>query len=115
MSSRNARLAPPDRAAAVVLSRALDRAEAMARAGATVEEMQAAIRETVAAEPRAVLKGLDVVDAATFRAVVRHLTAPAGIMVSAELGGVLLIDQREVQPPPEGALPQPREASQEVR
>lgn len=105
MSSRNARLGPEDRAAAVVLSRALDRAGAMARQGATVEEMREAIEGTVAAEPRARLRGLDVVDAETFRPVVRHLARRAGIMLSAEFGpetaGVLLIDQREVEPPRE--------------
>ena len=111
MSSRNARLGPEDRAAAAVLSRALDRGEAMARDGATLEEIDAAIRETVAGEPRAVLRGLDIVDAGTFRPVVRHLTGRAGIMLSAEFGPeasrVLLIDQREVEPPEPGVLPQP--------
>lgn len=118
MSSRNVRLGPEDRAAAVVLSRALDRAERMVREGATVEEVVAAMRETLAAEPRATPRGLDVVDAATFRPVARHLTGPAGIMISAEFGPessrVLLIDQREVAPPPEGALPRAPQA-EEVR
>ena len=40
-------------------------------------------------------------DAETFAPVVRHLTRRAGIMISAEVGGVLLIDQREVGPPKE--------------
>lgn len=101
MSSRNVRLSPEARAAATVLSRALDRAEAMAREGASVEEMTSAIRETIAQEPRATLKGLDIVDAENFTPVVRHLTRRAGIMLSAEIGGVLLIDQREVIPPEE--------------
>lgn len=99
MSSRNLRLGPEDRQAAVVLSRALDRAEEALAAGDTVEEMVEAIREVVAGEPRAALKGLDVVDAETFRPVLRYLTRRAGIMISAEVGGVLLIDQREVDPP----------------
>ena len=110
MSSRNVRLSPADRAAAVVLGRALDRAEAMVKDGSTLEEMVAAIRETVEAEPRASLRGLDVVDAESFRPVVRHLTGRAGIMISAEFGGVLLIDQREIDPPRPGTLPQPRDA-----
>jgi pantoate--beta-alanine ligase len=101
LSSRNARLSPEARAAATVLSRALDRAEVMALAGATVEEMTAMIRETLAQEPRAALKGLDIVDVEKFTPVVRHLTRRAGIMLSAEVGGVLLIDQREVSPPEE--------------
>ena len=117
MASRNLRLSPEDRRAAPVLSQALDRAEAMAREGATVEEMRQAIEETVAAEPRARLMGVDVVDAESFRPVVRHLTRRAGIMLSAEFGGVLLIDQREVEPPAPGTLPQPRDAAppEEVR
>lgn len=101
MSSRNARLSPEAREAATVLSRALDRAEGMAREGRTVEEMRAAMRETLEQEPRAALKGLDIVDAERFTPVVRHLTRRAGIMLSAEVGGVLLIDQREVAPPEE--------------
>jgi pantoate--beta-alanine ligase len=101
LSSRNARLDAEARQAATVLSRALDRAEAMARDGRTVEEMTAAIRETLEQEPRATLRGLDVVDAEKFTPVVRHLTRRAGIMISAEVGGVLLIDQREVAPPEE--------------
>ena len=40
-------------------------------------------------------------DAEKFTPVVRHLTRRAGIMLSAEVGGVLLIDQREVAPPQE--------------
>ncbi len=99
MSSRNVRLGPEDRRAAAVLSQALDRAEASLAAGDTVEEMVEAIREVVAAEPRATLKGLDVVDAETFRPVMRYVTRRAGIMISAEVGGVLLIDQRDVDPP----------------
>jgi pantoate--beta-alanine ligase len=98
MSSRNGRLSPGDRQAAVVLSRALDRAEERLAAGDTVEEMVEAMREVVAGEPRATLKGLDVVDAETFRPVLRYLTRRAGIMISAEIGGVLLLDQREVDP-----------------
>ncbi|TNC52011.1 pantoate--beta-alanine ligase [Rubellimicrobium rubrum] len=101
MSSRNVRLSPEDRAAAPVLSRALDRAEALAAEGAPVETMMQAIRDVIGSEPRAVLKGLDIVDAASFRPVVRHLTRRAGIMLSAEFGGVLLIDQREIDPPQE--------------
>ena len=101
MSSRNARLSPEAREAAKVLSRALGRAEAMVRDGRTVEEMTAAIRETMTQEPRATLMGLDVVDAEKFTPVVRHLTRRAGIMISAEVDGVLLIDQREVSPPVE--------------
>jgi pantoate--beta-alanine ligase len=99
LSSRNARLAPEDRAAAAVLARALDRAQALAAAGAPVEDLHEALRATVAAEPRARLVGLDIVDAEDFAPVQGRLTRRAGIMLSAEVGGVLLLDQREVDPP----------------
>ncbi|NAZ35954.1 pantoate--beta-alanine ligase [Rubellimicrobium sp. CFH 75288] len=98
MSSRNRRLGPEDRRAAAVLSRALDRAEALAAEGAPAERLAEAIREVVGAEPRARLCGLDIVDAETFEPVVRTITRRAGIMLSAEVGGVLLLDQREVGP-----------------
>lgn len=99
LSSRNARLSPEGRAAALVLSRALDRAERLAAAGAPPERLAEAIRETVAAEPRATLRGLDIVDAESFAPVTEAITRRAGIMLSAEVDGVLLIDQREIDPP----------------
>lgn len=95
LSSRNARLGTEDRVAAVVLSRALDAAQTMAR-GATAEALADIVRDVIATEPRARLTGLDIVDAATFEAITGALPARAGIMLSAEVGGVLLIDQREV-------------------
>ncbi len=98
MSSRNIRLSAEDRAAAVVLSRALDRAAAMAADGVAVERIAETARGMVEAEPRATLRGLDIVDAQTFLPVARYLTRRAGIMLSAEFGGVLLIDQREIEP-----------------
>jgi pantoate--beta-alanine ligase len=99
LSSRNARLSPEGRAAARVLSRALDRAAGMAAEGASPERIAQAIRETVAGEPRAALRGLDIVDAESFAPVARAVTRRAGIMLSAEVDGVLLIDQREIEPP----------------
>lgn len=99
MSSRNRRLTPEDRAAAPVLNRALDAAEVAARGGAAVERLAEVIRETIAQEPRATLKGLDIVRADSFTPATGPLTAPIGIMISALLGEVLLIDQREIAPP----------------
>ena len=102
MSSRNVRLSPEDRAAAVVLSRSLDAARQAAKGGATAEQIAARIREVIATEPRAQLAGLDIVDPASFEPATGPLTGPAGIMISAEFGPkdnrVLLIDQREVHP-----------------
>ncbi|MFY0635290.1 MAG: pantoate--beta-alanine ligase [Vannielia sp.] len=95
MSSRNARLTPEDRAAAVVLSRALDAVEA---AGGSVEQMAEKIRQVIATEPRATLRGLDITEARTLAPVTGHSKASLAVMISAEFGGILLIDQREITP-----------------
>ncbi len=98
MSSRNVRLTALDRAAAVCLSQALT----AARSCTTIDAMQAAIRARIHAEPRARLRAIDIVEAATFAAATGPLTATVGIMISAEFGPpdnpVLLIDQTEVSP-----------------
>lgn len=102
LSSRNARLSPEDRAAAVVLSQALAAAETAAHADQTAEALKALIRARIAAEPRARLKGCDIVWTDTFDAATGPLTRPVGIMISAEFGPpdrtTLLIDQREIAP-----------------
>jgi pantoate--beta-alanine ligase len=99
MSSRNVRLTPQDRAAAPILHRALKQAETLAAQGATAEALATQIRATVATEPRATLTGLDIVEAATFAPASGPLTGPTGIMISAQFGAVLLIDQIELLPP----------------
>ena len=99
MSSRNTRLTPDDRKAAVVLSQALTRAEAAAATGGDVAALIRTIKETIAAEPRGILRGLDVVDPLTFEAATGPLTATVGVMLSVEFGGILLLDQREIAPP----------------
>ena len=100
LSSRNARLSPADRAAAPVLARALDAAQASG--AATAEALEQVIRDTLATEPRATLTGLDIVRLPAFTPATGRLTGPVGIMISAEFGRgdetVLLIDQREVHP-----------------
>lgn len=98
MSSRNVRLTPGDRAAAPVLHASLKAAEACAKSGGTVRDLRETIRRVIAAEPRAVLKGLDIVRADTFTPAEGAIDTPIGIMLSAEFGEVLLIDQKEVSP-----------------
>ncbi len=98
LSSRNVRLSPEDRAAAPVLNRALARAEEMAREGTTIEALEAAIRAMIEAEPRAALRGLDIVHPESLAPLEGALEAPAAILLSAEFGGILLIDQRVVSP-----------------
>lgn len=98
MSSRNVRLSPEDRAAAPVLSRALAAAAALVPAGTTVEAIDAEIRRVIAGEPRARLVRLDIVDAETFSPAAGAVTRRLGIMISAQFGDILLIDQREIAP-----------------
>ena len=103
MSSRNVRLTPGDRAAAVVLSRALLRAEALAAEGMSVERLRREIAAIIASEPRAEIKGIDVVRAGTLDEIAGPpdglLDGPAAILLSVRFGDVLLIDQRVVVPP----------------
>lgn len=98
MSSRNIRLTPGDRAAAVVLSRALFQAEEMAKTGITASRLRAWVAAHVQAEPRADLQSADIRDAETLDSVSGPLTAPAVILLAARFGKVLLIDQRVVTP-----------------
>ncbi len=97
MSSRNVRLSPEDRAAALVLSRALAAAETVATNG-TVEQLRTTITDKISAEPRAALKGLDIVAAETLTPITGPLTGPTAIMISVAFGDILLIDQRVVTP-----------------
>lgn len=98
MSSRNVRLGAEDRVAALVLKRSLDRAAEMCADGATVEEIQAEVTAVIQAEPRSHLRAVDVTEAVTLRPVSGKPAGPLALMISAEFGGVLLIDQREVSP-----------------
>ncbi|SDJ05225.1 pantoate--beta-alanine ligase [Aliiruegeria lutimaris] len=98
MSSRNVRLSPEDRAAALVLHRSLDRAEALCAAGATVEEITAEVTTMIQSEPRSHLRAVDVTEAVSLRHVSGKPSGPLALMISAEFGGVLLIDQIEVTP-----------------
>ncbi|RED18810.1 pantoate--beta-alanine ligase [Pontivivens insulae] len=98
MSSRNVRLTPEDRAEAVVLSRALMQAQELVAAGTTVEALAEALRRTIKASPRATLRGLDIVEAETLSPLSGPVDRKIAILISAEFGGVLLIDQCEVSP-----------------
>ncbi|SEN02876.1 pantothenate synthetase [Loktanella fryxellensis] len=98
LSSRNLRLTPGDRAAAPILHRALRAAADTVRHGGTVEDAAQTIAEIVATEPRATLRGIDIVNAADFSPATGAPTAPIGIMLSAQFGDVLLIDQKEILP-----------------
>lgn len=98
MSSRNVRLTPADRAAAPVLSRALDQAEAMAPSGITASRLRSHVRATLEAEPRARVQSVDIRDAATLDTISGPLTRAAVILLAATFGKVFLIDNRVVHP-----------------
>jgi len=94
MSSRNVRLTPSDRAAAVVLSRALDGAERLVREGEpSVERVRAAVSSVIESEPRASLEYVEVVDAVTLGPIDR-LECPVVVLIAAWFGDVRLIDNR---------------------
>lgn len=96
MSSRNVRLNAEDRAAALIISQSLNAAEALTNK--TVESLRETIAHTINSEPRATIHGLDIVEAETLNDISGTLTSPAAIMLSVEFGGVLLLDQRVIQP-----------------
>ena len=101
MSSRNVRLTPEDRAAAVCLSRALDAAEKAVRAGASVAEIEKAMHAVISVEPRGRLVAIDIVEAETLAAIEGIPQSDIAIMLSVAFGPednpVLLIDQREIR------------------
>lgn len=97
MSSRNLRLTPQDRAAAPILARALDRAQAMVRAGSPLGAIRRELRALIAAEPRAEVRSIDIRDAADLSRIVT-IDRPVVILLAVRFGTVLLIDQRVAHP-----------------
>ncbi|MEM6307654.1 MAG: pantoate--beta-alanine ligase [Pseudomonadota bacterium] len=98
MSSRNARLSPDDRRAAPILHHALKQAAALIKAGITAKDLYNAIRATIAAEPRATVLAIDIVTADTLAPINGPIDGETAILLSAQFGDVLLIDQKEVTP-----------------
>jgi pantoate--beta-alanine ligase len=99
MSSRNAYLGPEDRAAAIVLFRALQAGAAAfdERLADGVEAARRAMEQTVAAEPRARLDYVDICDPDTFEPLAES-RAPALLAVAARLGPARLIDNVVLRP-----------------
>jgi pantoate--beta-alanine ligase len=98
LSSRNRRLGPADRAAAVCVPRALGAAADAVRSGearATVVADRAAA--VIAREPRARLEYAEVRDPDTLAAV-DDVTSPAVLALAVWVGGVRLIDNRMLIP-----------------
>ncbi|MCA0042706.1 pantoate--beta-alanine ligase [Celeribacter litoreus] len=98
MSSRNVRLTPEDRKAALILNKALAYADYEASDGRTAVELEEQIRAFIAREPRAQLESVDVRDAATLETVDGKIAGPVVILLAARFGDVLLIDQRVADP-----------------
>ena len=97
LSSRNQRLTPEDRVAAPVLARALDRGQALVAQGTTPTALRRAIRDLLAAEPRARIRSIDIRDAGDLSRVAA-LDRPVVILLAVRFGDVLLIDQRVAHP-----------------
>ncbi len=91
MSSRNAYLTAEQRAAAPVLFRALARAKSMRDEGCGANSIRAAMVETVAREPLAVLDYATIVHPLTFEEA-ESLDGPSLAVIAARLGTTRLID-----------------------
>lgn len=96
LSSRNRRLDPDDRVAAVCIARGLDAAERVLADGTSdARAVVEAAREVIAAEPRARIEYVDLVDPERFE----PITGPTdrGLVVAAVwFGDVRLIDNRRI-------------------
>ncbi len=108
MSSRNARLAPEDRRAAVALPQALELAQTRFAAGERDPSViQALVRERLLTEPRARIEYVEVVDAQTLEPIA-EIVQPALVAVAAQFGDIRLIDSVALTPPgPETEPPAP--------
>lgn len=98
MSSRNQRLSPADRRAATVLSRALAEAENRVASGTTTAALRRQLRDIITAEARADIRSIDIRHAETLAPINGTIQEPAVILLAAQFGDVLLIDQRVTFP-----------------
>jgi pantoate--beta-alanine ligase len=98
-SSRNVRLTPDDRKAAVVLSQSLNRAGELIAAGErSVAAIRNAVRAVLKAEPRGVIEAVDARDAATLQPVSGRINSAVVILLTVKFGAVRLIDNRVYTP-----------------
>ena len=98
MSSRNVRLSPEDRQAALVLNKALAFADYEVSDGRTADALEQDVRRFIEREPRATVESVDIRDAATLEKVDGQIDTAVVILLAARFGEVLLIDQRVADP-----------------
>lgn len=102
LSSRNARLSPEERQAAVALSHALSSAQALVAGGATdAEAIRAASRAVLEAEPLARVEYLEIVDPETLEPPARVERA-VRMALAVWIGDVRLIDNAPLNLPDAG-------------
>ncbi|MGB8816870.1 MAG: pantoate--beta-alanine ligase [Rhizobiaceae bacterium] len=98
-SSRNVRLTPDDRKAAVVLSISLNRAgELIAGGERSIAAIRKSVRNTLKTEPRALIEAVDVRDAGTLKPVFGLFLKPIVMLLTVKFGSVRLIDNRVFVP-----------------
>lgn len=98
MSSRNVRLTPEDRQAALILNKALAYGDYEASDGREAGALEDELRAFIAREPRATIESIDVRDAFTLEPPQGKIDSPVVILLAARFGDVLLIDQRVCDP-----------------
>jgi pantoate--beta-alanine ligase len=98
-SSRNVRLAPEDRKAAVVLSQSLARAGELVKSGErNIAAIRKTVRDTLKSEPRGIIEAVDIRDAATLQPVSGVFSKPIVALLTVKFGSVRLIDNRVYHP-----------------
>jgi pantoate--beta-alanine ligase len=99
LSSRNVRLSTENRTAAPVLCQSLDRAEALVAPGnATVQSVKKDILDILARAPSGLVESVDIRDAETLAPIRGRIVSAAVVLLTVRFEGVLLIDQRVVNP-----------------
>ncbi|RPE67253.1 pantothenate synthetase [Pacificibacter maritimus] len=98
MSSRNVRLSPEDRKAALILNKALAYGDYEASDGRTAEDLEAELHSFISREPRAKIETIDVRDATSLEVPQGQIDRAVVILLAVRFGDVLLIDQRVCDP-----------------
>lgn len=94
-SSRNVRLTPEDRKAAVVLSKSLNRAgELVASGERSIAKIRKVVQDTLKSEPRGIIEAVDIRDATTLQPVSGEFAEPIVVLLTVKFGSVRLIDNR---------------------